>query len=233
MQQDEYAYSFKEGCNQVRRGIGRRNLEPAYNLAKWLERRYPDHADTYNVLNLVVCLIDRDGGGRCSQRLIDKARECTDYTDLLGGDMQRDRVIGLTRYARDNDDLVLAEQLIDEAERLHDGDPNRLACLKDVRGRLAYARGAHTDAVALHSEAHRLWDGMYTGADQNWVYNNLVHWLKAVVAEQGAWSRQAGRLSALIRVQRPEGAPNRHREARVIRTPLIGNRIHDALTRRR
>jgi hypothetical protein len=222
---------FEDGAQQVRQGIGRRALKPAYIAATWLVRHYPERGQSYNLLNLVVCLSGRDGGPLEAYRLLEAAQKCSDYTPELGGDMVRDQIIGLIRYAKGNaNTLNLAAELLQQARRVHAQDPNRLACLQDVEGRLAYAERLYGQAVKMHRRADQSWSELGDRADKTWVYNNLVHWLKAVVAYRGARSVEAMELAERIRDSRPADAPNRYREAFVIRLPL-GNTVHDVLTR--
>lgn len=222
---------FEDGVRQVQQGIGRRRLKPAYDAAKWLIAMYPDRTQSYNMLNLVVCLNGWDGGPLEAGRLLEAAQECEDYTPEVGGDMIRDRIIGLIRYAKGNaNTLNLAADLLQQARELHAEDPNRLACLEDVEGRLAYAERLYGRAVKMHRQADESWGDLAEDANKTWVYNNLVHWLKAVVAHTGARSEEARTLAERIRGSRPVDAPNRYREAFVIRLPL-GNPVHDVLTR--
>lgn len=226
--------SFEDACAAVERSIGHRNLNLAYDLVRWMSTAYSTRAQTYNLYNLVVCLNNREGGALFSEHMISKAKSASGYKAPMGGDMQRDRAIGLIRYAQgDQRMLEAAERAIDEALHLHAEDANRIACLYDVRGRLAFARRDYEDALRLHQRADRQWQTLGDRADHTWIYNNLVHWLKATVALHGGLSRQAGTLANRIRNSRPDGAPNRYREAVVIRVPVVGNPIHDSLTRRR
>jgi hypothetical protein len=229
--------SFEEGVALVEKLIDHRNLEPAYYAAQDLARQFHAHAQSHFLYNLVVCLSNRGGGARYSQHILDDARRCPDFDGKINGDMQRDRAIGLIRFASGpkHADLILAESIIGDAQTLHAGDPDRLACLRDINGRLLYAKRRYRDAAREHEAANTNWAEIGDLANPVWVYNNKVHWLKATVAGYGRDAAQARWLERDIMSGPPEGSRNRGTEARIIRgLPLgTGNLVHDWLTRHR
>ena len=229
--------SFEEGVALVDRLIGYRNLEPAYQAAQDLARQFPRRAQAHFLYNLVVCLSNKGGGARYSQHILDDARRCPDFDGKINGDMQRDRAIGLIRFASGpkHADLILAENIIGDAQTLHAGDPDRLACLRDINGRLLYAKRRYRDAVSEHQAADDNWVEIGDQANPVWAYNNKVHWLKAIVAGYGRNAAQARWLERDIRSGTPKGSRNRSMEARIIRgLPLgAGNLVHDWLTQHR
>jgi|GEM_PF-4741217 len=200
-------------------------LGPARLAAATLVRDYPTRAQSYFLLNLVNCLGNFQGGAVSAEWLVEKVRKCPDHTLAIEGDMQRDRIIGLLRYNRDEAGFALVRRLMQEVERCHAGDLNRLACLVGVNGRMAFAQGQYAGAVRLHARADELWDHMRDEADPVWVYLNRIQWLRATVAAEGRKSLQAHKLATRIRLEAPKNQRNRAIEARVLMAPL-GLRVY-------
>ena len=232
------AETFAEHDTEVRELADHRDMDLAHDAAKQLVRDFPEMALAHFRLNYVICVGNKGGGARfASPDVIARAGRCTDLPPdqitLIVGDMKRDRAIGLIRFAFDYVELQMAEEVIAALRKKeHADDPNRLAVLFDVEGRLAYARRCYTDAVKLHEKAHQGWMDMTSGADPVWIYNNKVHWLKAIVAAHGRKAAMAKWLVEDIRRGCP-GSRNRGIEATVIMMPVVGNWLHDQATRRR
>lgn len=243
--------SFTEDYAEAKALADRRSMDLAYDAARELAQNFPDVLDVWFLLNYVVCVGDKAGGARfMSPHVIREAQQhfasrMTDSVRLVIGDMKRDQAFGLVRYARDDRDLKLAETIIAKLRgtykgKLEDGevigehrsDPNRLAALLDAEGRVLYARRRYIAADRKHADAHRAWQELGGPADPVWIYNNLIHWLKAMVGAGGRSSAEARLLVSSIKAGCP-GSRNRGIEARVILLPLVGNRLHDRLIRRR
>lgn len=231
------ATTFNKRCERISLLVNRRLMEAAHDLARKLVRDVRkvqegprNYARAYFLLHLIICTANKDGGPHQSQKLIDEASRCDDFTPTIHGDMLRDRVLGLIR-APYSDNLQIAERLFPRIRELHAGDLNRQACLTSVGGRLAYAYGERARAAQLHERAQNAWSSLGNVADQQWIYNNLLHWLKAVIATQGRKSPLAQQLVRRITTDCPKGAKRRSSEARIIQLPIIGNWMHDLVLR--
>jgi hypothetical protein len=245
--------TFDDRYAEVKELVDRHNLDRAYEAAWQLVTDFPHRFDAYFILNYVVCVGDKHGGPHFySPDVIDRAYQNVTDIDaaelrLRVGDMKRDRAIGLIRYAVYEFDLERAGEIIqklrgdrkadtdNEVVGEHANDPNRMAVLLDVEGRLCYARGQYREAESLHDLAYTRWVALSgTGrVDLVFVYNNFVHWLKSIVALYGRNDPRAKLLARRIRTMCPTNCRNRSTEATVIRTPFVGNWLHDMATRRR
>jgi hypothetical protein len=182
-----------------------------------------DQARALFLLNLIVNITNW-GVGAGSDRLVDWAHKCSDATPEILGDMKRDQAIGLIRFrghgGRDAQaDLDAASLLLSQVQERHQNDPNRMACLQGVRGRLAFAYSSYDAAIAHHREADLAWANL--GQQQNlvWRYLNLVQWLRATVALQGHSSTLARQLAMRIQNECPQGFPPHTRPLQLLMTP--------------
>jgi tetratricopeptide (TPR) repeat protein len=154
------------GCRNWRRAVR------ALQLATQLE---PDNFDGWFQLALVHdLLLDYPA----ADLAIGRARKCSGNNPLREGDVLRDlarRAIKLGQFER-------ASNLLDEAKRLHAGDQNRLACLLGFRGRLLTAQKRYADGLECHLRAMSIWHEIGDTADRQWVYNNLLPTLRAIMA---------------------------------------------------
>jgi hypothetical protein len=235
------AAMFDLRCRQIDSLINQRCMRKARTLAELLvndamstEIKPDNLGQAYFLLHLATCLTSRGNGlTASSQQIIAEAqRNCPDFTNRVHGDMLRDRVLGLTRTHR-AENLLAAGKLLPSISNLHATDPNRLACLTGVSGRIAYARRNYGVALTLHEQAQTMWNCLGTAANDLWVYNNRVHWLKAIVAAGERQSPLARRLAWRIANNCPEGTKNRGGEVRVILLPIVGNWLHDLALRYR
>jgi hypothetical protein len=204
--------------------INQRQFKAALEAAEDLHREAADRAQAYFLWHLTLCL---SGRVDTAMTIVHFARaSCPDFTPAMEGDMYRDQVIA---YIRKGDDrsLASAAALLFPIENVHQDDPNRMACLQGVRGQLAYADRDYMLAERLHREADDAWRELGNEANNQWTYNNLVHWLKATAALHGGRSIKARQLEHRIRTECPQGAKSRLREAQLIRLPFIGNLLHD------
>jgi hypothetical protein len=174
------------------------------------------------LVNLVVSMTDW-GVGVHSDRLINWVRTCSDTTQEVLGDMERDQAMGLIRFrARGSDarfDLAAAALLLTRVQYHHQHDPNRMACLRGVRGRLAFAHGDYDAAIVHHREADLAWANLDQQQNLVWRYLNLLQWLRATIARHGRRSTAAGELVRRIRRECPQGFPPHTRPLRVLMTP--------------
>jgi len=112
---------------------------------------------------------DLTGESSAADEFWRRADHCPDYTDVMYGDQLRDRA--RTAIARMESEV--ADRCIQEAERCHAGDPNRLAALMGMRGRWHFAKKEYAEALRCHLEAVRLWRASGEAAYLQWIYNNL------------------------------------------------------------
>lgn len=223
MDETEFRPRYDDVMQAINQRGFRRALEPAYCLAV-----ESDRAEAWFQYNLAVCLTGLCGGAtEGSPGLIDKIKECRDHTPHVEGDARRDRANALVTGRPRKRDLWAADMEIVEVKRLHEGDENRMLVLRGTKGRLAYARKQYALANDTHYLADKGWRELGELADQQWVYNNLIHWLKAVVKQCGRTSDHAAMLRRRIREECPEGAKNRSDEADRICRPVIGNFVDD------
>jgi hypothetical protein len=237
--------TFEDRYGEVEALADRRSMDLAHDDARQLVKEFPGEIRAWFILNYTVCIGDKAGGPRF--RSPDVIREMqlrfadrmTDEVRLVIGDAKRDRAIGLVRYAVGETDLETAETIVKKLRGAYDepledneiigehrSDPNRLAVLLDVEGRVLYARRRYIAADRKHADAAR---GL---TNPVWAYNNKVHWLKVIVEAYGRNSAEARQLVRGIKAGCP-GSRNRGIEATVIRLPLVGNWLHDRLIRRR
>jgi len=206
--------------------INRRDFERAHQQSHEMVIRYPYSARARFYVALAAALT---GHLEEVHRARMRAEQCHDYTKELAGDFDRDLAIMQIKMGRLDD----AEANIASARQHHYEDANRMACLLGMLGRLDYARGHFQAAAETHSVADERWSQLRNRTAKQWQYNNLVHWLRAVVAYQGVYSQTARRLHSRIIAEVPEAAKSRANEAKLIRFPLIGRRLYDLKTRRR
>ncbi len=212
-------------CNKVSRLVNEREWDGAFAAAVVLyEQAAPRTPRVYFLLNLTTCLSGKQSPLGGPRSIIDAARRCPGMTDEMLGDMRRDWLIRETRQS------YMSSAELDELEariaRDHINDPNRLACLKGVRAQRAFARSDYSLAEDLHSQADAEWRSIGSDADAQWAYNNLVHWLRAIVACDGRKSPTAVQLAERIRTECPPGAKNRSGEAYTLLLPFIGPTIY-------
>jgi len=220
--------AFQQRYDAVGRLMDKRGcLETAYREAQRLVTDFPEVAAGYYLLNLIVCIGNFGGGARYgSPQIIRRAHEkATDFSDVVRGDMLRDRAIGLIRFHLTSAELDMAQQAIDTARKLHKGHPNRLYCLTGIEGRRAEARGLHKLANQFHETADDGFQSLGAEKDAGMAYLNLIQWLRAVVADEGRNSPFAQELNARIRNECPPQLRSRTPEAFILRLPLVGGRV--------
>jgi hypothetical protein len=214
---------FEDRYSNILSRVGTSPKDDLLAGATLLQQQFPTRAPVYFLLNLVRTLYNLNGGG-WSDQMFTAALRCPDYTPTVGGDIQRDRAIGLIRYrlGRGRNELVVAARLLHEVQLLHNGDANRMACWIGVRGRLAFTAYEFRTASAHHQGADTNWGYLADSNkpyDAGWRYTNLVHWLCAVVADQGRKSHAAQNLARRIREQCPEGTRSRADQAQLLLKP--------------
>jgi hypothetical protein len=208
---------------------GQLRLKRAHVAAVALVKDFPDRAEAWLMVNLVVTLSNRTPGVvEGTPRYIREAKKCAGFTDRLHGDMLRDQVIGIARFCHGNE-LANAEPIIlQKVRKLHAGDKNRLACATDVQGRLRAAHGDYRKAIDLHSAADAEWVQLGKAADAGWVHRNLVEWLRSEVFLGGTHSKRARDL-----FERIEQGGGNMRRAKLIMRPGVGLYLdHMAITHR-
>lgn len=118
---------------------------------------------------------------------LQRAQACVDYSPLIEGDFMRDMAIG----ALNDRDFQRAEELLDYAERLHDGDKNRQAAIQMVRGRIRLGQGRAEKAIKYHEQASR---GL---TDPQWKHDNTFHELRAY-SKLASRRRGRGRARSIV-----------------------------------
>lgn len=230
-------------CNQIsdliNQGNFRMALGAAHKLVRDVEQVFESAAErpaqVYFLLHLAHCL-DGNVSDAELKEIIGKARQCRDFTDLMYGDMLRDQMLMLLRSLPPRGGQrrrMLGEvgRIARQVRPLHASDQNRVACLIGTGGRLSYAQADYKRAAELHANAQSMWTEIGSAADAQWIYNNLIPWLKAVVASGGRRSDLARQLVARIASECPTGARNRSREARAIMVPVVGRWLHSTSQR--
>ncbi len=159
---------FNNNAAAVDRLITAHKLGEALVAARLLTNRFPDWAQAWFWLALAAELA---GEPDEALRARDVAEACADCDDKVWGDMHRDRLLSLLRRRRTN---ILFSATLKDIRQAHEGDADRLACLRDVEGRYDYACGRWHAAFKAHLEAHN------TLLNKQWRFNNLFPFLKAM-----------------------------------------------------
>ena len=220
---------FRERAEVVRNLLGgrlRHMLAAARDLAN--SSLGAHRAESWFLLNLATCLTNRNpdkpsrhnGVLERSADFVVQASYCSDVGDKILGDMIRDRVRGITRFAPEH--LDLAWELVDQVAGLHALDNNRLACLEDTRGCLGLAKGNAQTAVESHRQADRAWRGLAeTGGqiDVGWMGTNLIHWLRAMVALDKSTHAEGNNIADLVARIKREQPGQQARKARILCSP--------------
>ncbi len=169
---------FKEACEAVSRLITARHFRKARRLAwKTLGTgKFACFTQAQFLIALTCNLTNRHEDALAAH---ERARhQCDDFTTQWDGDFMRDHALWAIR-ARHFDE---AQQFIEQARVLHGADKNRMACLLMAEARLRYAQGRYSDAIMLHRLANNNWIELGNAANQQWTFNNYIHWLKALIA---------------------------------------------------
>ncbi len=168
---------FKEACDAVTRVITARHFGKARRLAwKTLDTgKFAGFAQAQFLIALTSNLTNRHPDALAAH---ERARTCADFTLEWDGDFTRDHALWAIR-ARHFDE---AQRFIEQARQLHRLDDNRMACLLMAEARLRYAQGRYADAIMLHRLADKGWIELGNTANQQWRFNNYIHWLKALIA---------------------------------------------------
>jgi hypothetical protein len=212
--------NFVTGCATIQSLIGDDWLRQANEAALRLAQGYPSRARSHYLVNLVRTLLNINGGGK-SDRMLVLASRCTDCTDAVRGDIQRDRAIGLILHrgpgrTETGVDLAMAQRLIVEAQLFHQPDSDRMALLDGVLGRWHFAQGNYRAAVLEHASADRKWQALADSGQPytpEWRYANLMEWLRAEVAWRGRGSQFATALADRIRTEWSAGIRPRSQDA--------------------
>lgn len=176
----DYNQTMAEGHNHLKN----RNLEEAqaaFNLAF-------DHTS-----NLQEILSSEQMYLICSSMLgnheeaIDQFRDLfldakAQANDIFTGDVARDLVMAVLRKPElETEDFDEAASFIELAKELHGSDKNRYACLIGATGRLELRRKNFAAATENFLQADILWQEN-PDTNEQWVFNNLSHWLVAEAA---------------------------------------------------
>jgi len=230
----------------------------AYFAALNQAQRAPNAAASWFAVALAANLTNRSAP---ALKAYLRARACDDFTDLLDGDFHRDFAIHAIRRGK----LQQAMLHLSEILRLHvvpflDTDgiasaatffsalaeldmtayANRCFAGLGVMGRFEQAAGRPQQAFEFHAIADAGWRRYAVLADQQWQYDNLIHWLLAAKCiQQKTWVAHEGvidqtfsqdetikLLHRLIKEGCPVGSKNRRREVTLMRVPYIGPMLY-------
>ncbi len=159
---------FNIGAAAVDMLITAHKLGEALVAARLLTTRFPDRAKAWFWLALAAELA---GEPDEALRARDAAEACADCDDIIRGDMHRDRLLSVLRRHRTD---ILFSATLKAIRQAHEGDTDRIACLRDVEGRHHYVCGRWQAAFNAHFEAHN------TLLKAQWRFNNLFPFLKAM-----------------------------------------------------
>ncbi|MGD8374201.1 MAG: hypothetical protein PVI21_05110 [Candidatus Woesebacteria bacterium] len=169
------------------------NFKTAYQFARQLNDAFVDDPRTWSQLVLVCNLTDRNDEATNVQ--VAARSRCPTWSNLHEGDCERDQALYCIRYKL----LGSAERHIERAIRLHADNPNRLAALQMVHGRICYARGHYQLAISYLDNALRQWNALtkrinsgeknLDRADPQWRLNCMRWLLKSTIANSGRCNR--------------------------------------------
>lgn len=172
--------------------LNRPRLKTGLEMARQLTREFPREPKSWHLLNRMICLTNSEGGAASrSPKIITQAQRYlgASLTPHAHGDMLRDQGMSLTTFGT-RAQLERVPKLIQRIRTLHADDPNRLARSIDLEARYYFARGNYARAIELHAQAHAIWISLGDNANQAWVANNMVRWLRAMVKHYGRGDRQ-------------------------------------------
>ena len=212
-----------------------RDFAAAYDVAVQITTQYHSEPRGWTKFVLLCNLTDQHREALDAQQ---EAREqCGDlWTPLHEGDCHREHALYCIRHGRVADGL----EHLDVARARHRDDPNRLALLEMVEGRLWYSQGQYQTALPYFVRATRMWNELQRRIDagevldppdQQWRFNSDRWMLKTLVALYGANAAWPKELWSSLQERMPQnGSPDLEARLKlVMRLGRLGNRLDNII----
>ena len=180
-----------------------------------------NNAEFWFVYGVAVRLTDHDNDLLAS--INQNMGLCKNFNELMAGDWLRDDIL----YAIRRNELTELDVLLPVLKSLHQNDANRLAAIKMVEGRIAYAKKDYPTALKYYLDADKAWRDLKTSANNQWKANNLFAMYKVMVA-----LKNGNRYPTAIEIiSKDKSRFRRVRTKFINQTGRLGNAIDDILMR--